>query len=1678
MVLSREDVQRRLKAEETPNWLELSLTSIENELPASLRPPVYALFNRDEHGNDLDQIYDLKKRLAGLGEREKQIARLADMSSEERHTIFVTLVPCLAAHLEAAWRMLGQLPYQFMADRRAFRAPAQPWAYQEKRIVWLRHIILNLVPYRRKELSWFAIWAPYLTSSHTQFFGILFAAAIDTGGPEGEEVLQILLACARGEHPVGKMGRHVATGLLVAGRPEGWECIERLLLAAQREEGLRQVILETVDEANPQAFRCMLDLILDHDLLRFSATVRAANVWLGFDRHVADVADLRRALTDVARLLDEPAECQKALDQGNPQEVYLALWALAFADASKAVEAALPMLADDMPERRLAAVHLLGLLKLPSARERLLLCLADSDLRVALQAYTHLANSEIEPQRQGECFERVEDLLKRIEGKDQSIQSGIWPWLIIQVNAADLLRMLLTCLGDRSPLCLVPYLSTMYPHDRLKLAKNMIALSTRNEEVSRVLYQLLGDRIHYVSSEILKLIADRPRDELDIRAIEQLLTRKSAELRPGLIELLLKGDDDAVLTSADNLLAQEHPLQRQAGLDLLNGLVIGNRQVERAIAMARAYAERRESLSAPENVLLETIFAADHAKEARTQENVLGLIKPSQRTPVVPPRKLHVTIDTPAARACLSSLDALIEEHSTTPVQVETWRGHEELLLANIGNSLHMLQPDLKLNVDEDARQRLPLAETWFTWERERPASMRDEDGLELVRASLFLRGTLAAPTPQIIDDSYSDESKYTDFSSRNEFATLLEKEREAIGLKPFFLRHHALLNWLLVWLRRRQELSCAALNFLLDTAEATLAHIDVADLVATETGARRSEWERQYIRHRFSWDGGLMLLQEYHTWHGDNWEAEHVRRYWQLLHWLDEPVPGLERRRPSLNMLMHAYAIGAANKADILDQLGGPDTDISHTDLRRISTLVPPLLIEKYPVLNTIVSELRTRILEVELGRGEMPTPATELALALRYSGGVALFVRLVALIEPTELARGYGTLNKSKGGTWSHLLRVSFPGPEETLEEFAHQVHKAQLPTERLIAASLYAPQWASYVEYVLGWPHFTDAIWWIYAHTKGNNWSVDNDIRQLWQVQVAERTMVSTDELTNGAVDVTWFQTSYHGLGAQRWEQIYAAAKYASDGTGHSRARLYADTMLGKIEVSTLRQRMFAKRSQDVVRSLGLAPLPEERAEREADIAERYQAFQEFKRTSRKFGAQRRNSEETAVRIGMENLARNAGFADPLRLQWAMEARSAADLRGGSLSVTIEDVTVTLELDPILAEPALGVQGKNGKALKNLPARLKKHPEVAQLLGRKLEIERQLSRMRSTLEASMCRGDLFTAHEILDLLSHPVLSRLLQQLIIVRDTDSTIMGYPCYSDDQNGPRLSLRDYAGNINAIDSAARDLRLAHPHDLWLAKTWHGWQYECFNAGRAQPFKQVFRELYICTSNETRNGDDAHSQRYHGHQVQPRQAHALLGQRGWIVDYEEGVRRTFHAEKLTAIVSFTQGISTPSEVEGLTVGDVFFLPRDSYKPIALNSVPPRVFSEAMRDLDLMVSVAHSGGVDPEASASTVEMRRALASETCTLLEIENVTFKSSHALIAGSFGHYSVHLGSAVVHRQPGGALCIIPVHAQHRGRIFLPFADDDPKTAEVITKIITLARDHEIKDPTILEQIL
>ncbi|HET7144577.1 MAG TPA: DUF5724 domain-containing protein, partial [Anaerolineales bacterium] len=628
---------------------------------------------------------------------------------------------------------------------------------------------------------------------------------------------------------------------------------------------------------------------------------------------------------------------------------------------------------------------------------------------------------------------------------------------------------------------------------------------------------------------------------------------------------------------------------------------------------------------------------------------------------------------------------------------------------------------------------------------------------------------------------------------------------------------------------------------------------------------------------------------------------------------------------------------------------------------------------------------------------------------------------------------------------------------------EGFAEQASLHKISEMRLIELAVYAPQWARFVQHATAWDHLSDAVWWMYAHTKDRQWTVEQAMREEWKAWIAERTPLSADDLMDGAVDVAWFQRVYAELGVQRWQQLYEAALYTSGGIGHTRARLYSDAMLGKMTAEQITERITKKRHQDSVRALGLIPLAAKKAQK-SEILKRYEIMQEFLRTSKKFGSQRQASEKLAVSIGMQNLARTAGYADPQRLEWSMEIEAIADLSSGPVYIQVDDYQFSLGINEV-GEPLFDVRKKD-KVIKTIPAAVKNNERVSDLLERKQKLDRQVSRMRLSLEGAMCRGDEFTSAELKSLFRHPMLKVMIEQLIFVSPQG---LGYPI----KTGAALFYHDQKEILLAETDR---LRIAHPFDLLAGKQWHLWQRECFVAERIQPFKQVFRELYVPTSTEKDEGNL--SRRYAGQQVNPRQALALFGGRGWVVDPNEGVQKTFHDAGFSARVGFLQGIFTPAEVEGLTIEAVVFTKRGEWSALKLQDIPPRIFSEVMRDLDLVVSVAHAGGVDPESSASSIDARAALIRESCTLLSIANIQLSERHVMINGKLANYNVNLGSGVVHKQPGGALCIIPIHSQHRGRLFLPFVDNDPKTAEIVSKVILLARDDQIKDPTILEQIL
>ena len=1707
------------------------------------------------------------------GTRAKVGAWLDDASERRRRQVLQAIHPQLGELLAAAWPAMVGDPYTTDGHRRPFRAPHDPdltRTVRTRRLADLVGIVLD----HDEPISWFATWLGHLPIwDPDAVLGRFLGVALAGGDVQVREVREVLHATAAGDHPIGLISRGNLVALLNSPDAVDHDLVVSLLRAAQRQEGLRSVILESVDLAAPTAYRRMLDVVREDGLTRFASVARAAGVWFGASFDVRDRPLIDDVLAATSTFLQDPAARAAALRGDDARHVQLALWAHAFEDAPATVPLAAELLDANDADVRRAAAHVLTDTQLHAAAVALLPHLGGPDRRVVPLAYlaAHRAHRRL--------------TLEQLDAPVRSLLADVARPVQVDVGV---LRPEEVTLDPRKVAGLLTAIATVDDVGRIDdLVDRLdadgraayVQLLAKAPDLHRArLLDRLGDRSRSVQDAAFEALRKgRPLDRDEAERVEALFRRKAATLRRGAVRLLVRqASSDAVVASVRRLLDGDE-LQRAGAVEVLleflrrDGTATGaGRRSSQDGAGGRARDLALELVAdpgvpQPDRDRLAAVLGVDAvapgvrsgagavppppppapavnggdaipppppAPAGGDPPPVPALHDPAARTPPVP--VTPVPLDPERWRGdverVLTSLDAWLTEHRDVEVTTLGHTGRETVLVSD----LTFLPPPQGGPWPRPA-QDVPLHELLDPWWERTRGQLADEGiavvlawiALELHQHHALLNSWPGAPAPPGWERPITAALVPADVVDGVTY-------RQLIG---------ALLPWQAV-----QAATSAWLPDLLDLTEAAIAAVPERVRVARiSLAAARASYDRADWRERAA-TGPLAVVNDLELLRPELFDPATRGRLWRLVRYVDEPVGSSDRdaggghlptRRRSggggdegddrgrggstaagrtkddrarrrrfapLAMTVRAIEDGTATRADLVDLLLSERDWHSHTTRCAVTNVwEAPLgdltrrrrhpLLDAHPWVAGVVAEVRDALVAAELVRGEEPSPTSEAASRLRSVPGADTVLRLLAALGRRGFVRGWvGLSGASAADSLSHLIRVTFPAPDDTPAAFAAAAREAGIAERRLLELAVFAPQWAPFVEHAVGWEGLTQAVHWVHAHTKGDNWYVDEDVRAEWAAVAAEHTPLTADELVRGEVDVPWFERTVARLGPQRFDQVLKVAKLASGGGGHKRAELFAKAIRGDLDRVALETRIEEKRHQDSVRALGLLPLPDDGEGRAAEVLARYGRLQDWKRGSAAFGAQRRASEAAAVEVGLANLARTAGYPDPQRLTWAMEAEAVRDLAAGPVVVVEGDVTVSLALDADGA-PALTIR-RGERALKGVPKAVANLPAVIALKARVTELRAQTRRMRASLEAGMVRGDTFTPGEVAALLAHPSLAPMLRRLVFVaepaglagervvevgRGAGGAAGAGNGGSGGAAGDGLGLLGAdATTLVGTDGSAvavgeRHLRIAHPTDLLASGGWDRWQHRLFVEEVRQPCKQVFRELYVPTAAE-RDGV-TRSDRYAGHQLEARRAAALFGTRGWVLDREVGAVRTFHTEGVTVRVELLQGFLTAAEAADAMLGSVAFFHAATDRLLAIDEVPPRLFSEVMRDVDLVVSVAHSGGVDPEASTSTVEMRGALVQETAELLGFDNVELTDHHALITGTLGTYSVHLGSGTVHRRPGNAVCIIPVGAQHRGRLFLPFVDDDPRTAEVVSKVVLLARDERIKDPTILSQL-
>ena len=677
------------------------------------------------------------------------------------------------------------------------------------------------------------------------------------------------------------------------------------------------------------------------------------------------------------------------------------------------------------------------------------------------------------------------------------------------------------------------------------------------------------------------------------------------------------------------------------------------------------------------------------------------------------------------------------------------------------------------------------------------------------------------------------------------------------------------------------------------------------------------------------------------------------------------------------------------------------------------------------YKLGKEIYENIVNLILDVELKRGDTPTVFSDAVSRISRIEGIPRLMEILRAMGSDPLDRNtYYSYNggTSKKESLSHLLKVCWPADSETAADLKTAVKKNKVSTDRLIEVAMYAPQWLDLAEEVLGIDGFKSGCYYFMAHM---NERFDDRKKAV----IARYTPLSPEELNNGCFDTNWFFEVYEKLGEKNFSKLYKAAKYIADGSKHTRARKYADAATGKVD----------------------------------------------RDESKQFGAQRRASEAQCVQYAMKNMATTAGYADELRLTLAMETELVTSNQQYFDGITIGDYVAQILVD---ADGKSELKlFKKGKAVKSVPAALKKDETFNDVKEFASKLKNQYSRCVSMFERAMEEEDAYSYGELQQLCRNPVTAGILGRLVFVgaEAAASVEMASAVKAGAVAGAPDALFGTLEELATVDPAlAEDTKLlvAHPITLYRLGVLPKYQRLFFEkqqaSGTKQPFKQVFREFYPKLEEEK---DALDSRLFAGYQIQPKKTVAALRGRRWVADYDEGLQKIFFKQNIAATIYALADWFSPADTECPTLEYVSFYDRKTYKQKKLSEVPDILYSEVMRDVDLAVSVAHAGGVDPETSHSTIEMRKAIFEFNMELFGLTNVTFEGTHAFIKGTMGNYNIQLGSGVIHKESGGMVNILPVHSQQRGKIFLPFIDEDP------SKILLLAEDQKIKDPYILQQL-
>jgi hypothetical protein len=1392
-----------------------------------------------------------------------------------------------------------------------------------------------------------------------------------------KEVIDLVHEAIMGDGEV-TLSQSMIIGVIKSGYMPLIHDLGKLLLAAKGQEGVRQSIIEWCDSGTPETQAHFMKLCIDNNLMRFSSVARALGCYTG-----VMVSEMRPAAVSKLFTL-----CYENLRNPNPNidlsldvtEIYAALWGLGANDIVSAKKAAIKVIDSPKKHCRLAAWYFLNSLNnsyftydiavervnRTDPEELALICGCIYIYSKTLaQSYTKVDREKVKPSKihvfpdnfieRKRQYKALGETIKFIGNKKTKFENCVFDGATFQLStdriATTMLSIICYDLSGELILDFEQYLP--YIAQDLRSSYYRILLDPKVQKERFVLLHGLSDKSTQIKKVIAEIICENEISETDIDYLIGVLTTVNSDLRKSVVQLISKQDESIIKIASVKLLEIKNIRQREAGEELKSFL-------------STAKSEESEDSTAfynPNSVDFDLETVRKNLPEMKIYDK-----KELKKLFFLPMKDIFQFI---------SDINEIYEFHKGEELECI---GFRDQIYKNIYGARNSIL-EMKTNDNTGSILNYHFGDEFLDLFKQSGIPITK---LEIIDTnSINFLGMFSAYSNLIYE--YFGDLLYFKTSDR------IDKKLENDGVFRCILNYYSNENPdVLLTFEFCMKVFVSIVN-LIPEKDYLTSWIDTSE--KNDPHGVYRPYFRDFPMISFGYIGRWKS-----TAHSKIKTDEQFAVFWKYIWFLYNATGCKILLYDSRIDLVRARSLGLISD----DGLFRIFTESSYAKdfIGHFSDKQKHLkeATAEFPYFEETYNKLIDRIVSVEEKRGDLPTPVTDISIAIKYyQGGVSHFAALVKALEKEKLYRGYSLRyvekNASKQLSLSNLLKACYPKQDEDENTLKAELLRMKISEKQVIRAIMYAPQWAGLAEKALEINGLKSAVWLFHAHVNEMHTAEK-------ETEIAIYSPISIQEFTDGTFDKNWFLSSYNAVGDKVFNELYKNALYitGSSSSKHKRSQMYTDAVLGRLDKQALESEILEKRGQEKLRAYGLIPLDKKNKK---DAIHRYEFIQKFIKASKQFGSQRKASEGKAAEIALQNLAITTGFSDVDRMTWNFES------------------------------------------------------EITELTGK--ELREQKSRAKASFEKAMTSRTVFLADEIVKFLAHPVLSEFIKLLLLISDN---VCGFP---KSENG-----KLFLGDTPMSDG----VYIAHPYDLTMNNSWAVWQKYLFDNKIVQPFKQVFREYYPITADERE--DNFCSNRYAGHQVGPRKAVALLKSRGWTVDYDEGLQKVFHKENLIVRLFAAADWFSPADIEAPTLEAIQFSYRGNGKTAPLSEIPPILFSEVMRDIDLVVSVANVGGVDPEASASTVEMRISIARELLSLLKIKNVTFKTAHALIKGDFGEYSIHMGSGIVHQLGVGMIPVLAVQSGQRGRIFLPFADNDPRTAEIMSKILLFSDDKKIKDPAIL----